>query len=848
VRRIAFRAYDAHSGSGVGVFNGSKEGLMWYRRADDTEADLDLEELRLSILEACDGLEDVEIDAVFEEAKAGLYSGMSERDITRAAILAARSRIEAEPAYTYVAARLLLGRLYAESIYPCSGVPGERVRLSEADSLYKGYTPSYSRLAVDAELLDPRLLDFDLDPIAGALRPERDLNFAFMGLQILYDRYLLQIDGRRIELPQLFWMRVAMGLALREEQRETRAIEFYDLLSQFRFTSSTPTLFNAGTCHPQLSSCFLTTIQDDLGNIFKAIRDNALLSKWSGGLGNDWTSIRALGAHIKGTSGKSQGVIPFLKVANDTAVAVNQGGKRQGAVCAYLEPWHLDIEEFLDLRRNTGDERRRTHDMHSALWIPDLFMKRVMAAEEWTLFSPDEVPDLHDLYGRAFDERYVHYEREAIEGRIRRHKRLPAVELWRAILTILFETGHPWLTWKDAANVRSPQDHAGVIHSSNLCTEILLNTSSEETAVCNLGSINLAAHIVDGHLDLSRLQKTVRTAVRMLDNVIDITYYPTSEARRANQAHRPVGLGVMGFQDALYRLGISYTSQEAVEFADRSTEAISYFAILASTELAAERGTYPSYPGSKWDRGLLPLDTIGLLEEERGMPIEMDRSVTMDWDRVRAAIRRQGMRNSNVLAIAPTATISTVAGTSPSIEPTYSNLYAKSNLSGDFIQLNDHLVGELKRRGLWDGEMRDGLKYYDGSLQEIERVPDDLKRLYLTAFEIAPEWLIECASRRQKWIDMGQSLNLYLAQPSGKRLAEMYFLAWWKGLKTTYYLRTLGATQVEKSTLDINRYGIQPRWMKGRSASSMIEVDREETISPTEYPACRLDGDCEACQ
>ncbi|MGD9858159.1 MAG: ribonucleoside-diphosphate reductase subunit alpha, partial [Planctomycetaceae bacterium] len=658
--------------------------------------------------------------------------------------------------------------------------------------------------------------------------------------------------------------------------REDRAIEFYNVLSTFRFTSATPTLFNAATPHPQLSSCYLSTVQDDLEHIFKSISDNARLSKWAGGLGNDWTNIRATNSHIHGTNGQSQGVIPFLKVVNDTAVAVNQGGKRKGAVCSYLETWHLDIEEFLDLRKNTGDDRRRTHDMHTANWIPDLFMKRVRENGEWTLFSPDDVRDLHDLYGRAFEKRYLEYEQAVRDGDIKLYRRVSAVELWRKMLTRVFETGHPWITWKDPSNIRSPQDHKGVVHSSNLCTEILLNTSPEETAVCNLGSINLRAHMVavDGdssfsrdpagraslrgaanlQLDLALLEQTIRTAMRMLDNVIDINYYPTPEAETSNQRHRPVGLGIMGFQDALAAQGISYASEEAVEFADRSMEAVSYFAILASSDLAQERGTYSSYEGSKWDRGLLPIDTIDLLEDERGLAIDVDRSQSMDWKLVRQAVSRHGMRNSNCMAIAPTATISTIIGVTQSIEPSYSHLYVKSNLSGEFTQINIELVDELKALGLWDADMLDSIKYYDGSLVAIARVPDDVKARYLTAFEVDPAWIIDCAARRQKWIDMGQSLNLYMREPSGKKLHEMYTLAWNKGLKTTYYLRTLAATQVEKSTLDVNKFGIQPRWMKNASASGEIRIDREEKLEPVAAAALTGEAcdpnnpDCEACQ
>jgi ribonucleoside-diphosphate reductase alpha chain len=801
------------------------------------------------LAEVCAGFEDhLDLPQLCAEVEATLCAGLSEQEIWQALLLTARAHIEREPVFTYISARILLLSLYREALDPLSDFA---TSLQDAAAIYRSYLPAYLQRGVATGLLDERLLTFDLDRLAQAIQPERDLLFTYPGLQTLYDRYLLQSEGQRFELPQFLWLRVAMGLALNEQQREERAIEFYEILSQFYFTPATPTLFNAGTSHPQLSSCYLTTINDDLRHIFKCIQDNALLSKWAGGLGNDWTRVRALGAHIRGTNGSSQGVIPFLKVVNDTAVAVNQGGKRKGAVCAYLENWHLDIEDFLDLRRNTGDERRRTHDLHTACWISDEFMRRVATGEHWTLFSPDEVPDLHELYGQAFARRYREYEQMADEGRIRLFKRLPAVDLWRKMLTRLFETGHPWLTWKDPANLRSPQDHAGVIHSSNLCTEILLNTSEEETAVCNLGSLNLVAHLRGGQLDHQQLQSTIRTAIRMLDNVVDLNYYPTPEARTANLRHRPVGLGIMGFQDALFTLGLSYASEEAVEFADRSMEAIAYYAILASSELAAERGCYPSYPGSKWQRGLLPMDTLDLLERERGLPLEVDRSQTLDWERVRAHIRAHGMRNSNVMAIAPTATISLIVGVSPSIEPIYKHLYVKSTLSGEFTTVNTFLVNDLKAAGLWQAEMLEALKYYDGSLQELPQIPAALKQRYLTAFEIEPRWLIECASRRQKWIDMGQSLNLYLATPSGKHLHEIYMLAWKKGLKTTYYLRTLAATQVEKSTVDINRWGIQPRWMKHSSPSSAIQVSREGLRNENGAPpsaACSLDEDCEACQ
>jgi len=799
---------------------------------------LDFQRLRDQISAACEGLEETcNADELFVEVQKQFFNGITPKEIARCMVLAARARIENDPDYDTVAGRLVLNIIYRESL-------GKSSSTRDVAERYRDQFGSYVAEGIEAERISPELSKFDLEKLASVIAPERDALFPYLGLQTIYDRYLLHIEGRRFEAPQFFWMRVAMGLAINEEDKNGRAIEFYNILSQFRFTSATPTLFNAGTLHPQLSSCYLSTVQDDLDGIFKQIADNARLSKWAGGLGNDWTNIRATNSHIKGTNGQSQGVIPFLKVVSDTAVAVNQGGKRKGAVCSYLESWHLDVEEFLDLRKNTGDERRRTHDMHTANWIPDLFMRRVEEEGQWTLFSPDEVPDLHDLYGKAFEERYVHYEEQAASGNMRLSRTIPAVDLWRKMLTRVFETGHPWITFKDPSNVRSPQDHCGVVHSSNLCTEILLNTSEDETAVCNLGSINLLNHITDGKLDLAKLEETINTAVRMLDNVIDINFYPTEEAKNANQRHRPVGLGLMGFQDALSACGISYASDEGVEFADRSMEAISWFALMASSRLAEERGTYSSYEGSKWDRGLLPIDTIALLQEERGTSIDMDQSTSMDWDSVRGQIAKHGMRNSNVMAIAPTATISTIIGVTQSIEPTYKHLFVKSNLSGEFVQLNVKLVNELKERDLWCDDLLEAIKYYDGSIGEIPGLPEDIKGRFATAFEIEPQWLIKCASRRQKWIDMGQSLNLYLGHPSGRKLDEMYKYAWKAGLKTTYYLRSLGATTVEKSTVDINKYGVQPRWMKNASSSSDIAVERQPEVQ-----ACSIDDpDCEACQ
>ena len=799
---------------------------------------LDFDRLRSQVDSACAGLDQsCSSGELLEEVEKQFFNGITPREIGRSMVLAARARIEKDPEYDTVAGRLVLNIIYRESL-------GKSVASGDLKVLYHEKFVEFIQTGIDAQRISPELATFDLTELADAIDSERDALFPYLGLQTIYDRYLLHIDGRRFEAPQYFWMRVAMGLAIQEENKTARAIEFYNILSTFRFTSATPTLFNSGTLHPQLSSCYLSTVTDNLDSIFKAIGDNAKLSKWAGGLGNDWTNIRATNSHIKGTNGQSQGVIPFLKVVSDTAVAVNQGGKRKGAVCSYLESWHLDVEEFLDLRKNTGDERRRTHDMHTANWIPDLFMKRVTDKKDWTLFSPDETPDLHDLYGKAFEERYEQYEEMAAEGKIKLTRTIPAVDLWRKMLTRVFETGHPWITFKDPSNIRSPQDHSGVVHSSNLCTEILLNTSADETAVCNLGSINMLNHITDEKLDLEKLEATVNTAVRMLDNVIDINFYPTDEAKNANHRHRPVGLGLMGFQDALSACGISYASEEAVDFADKSMEAISYFAISASSNLAGERGTYSSYKGSKWDRGLLPIDTVAILEEERGMPIDMDKSMSMDWGKVRELVSKQGIRNSNVMAIAPTATISTIVGVTQSIEPTYKHLFVKSNLSGEFVQVNVKLVNELKERGLWDGDMLEKIKYFDGALGEIPDLPEDIKGRYATAFEIDPSWIIRCASRRQKWLDMGQSLNLYLGQPSGRRLDEMYRMAWQAGLKTTYYLRSLGATQVEKSTVDINKFGVQPRWMKNASASADINVERQPEVQQ-----CSIDNpDCEACQ
>jgi ribonucleoside-diphosphate reductase alpha chain len=809
---------------------------------------LELDEVRDLINAACIGLEqNVKAEAIFTETVKNLYDGVPVEELHKSAILAARALMEKDPAYSTVTARLLMHTIRKE-------VFGREVAQDDAPSHYTEYFTKYIKKGIEAELLDSRLAQYDLPKLAAALKPERDLQFGYIGLQTLYDRYFLHVQGTRIEMPQAFFMRVAMGLSLNEINREARSIEFYNLLSSFDFMSSTPTLFNSGTQRSQLSSCYLTTVSDDLEGIYDAIKENALLAKYAGGLGNDWTPVRSLGAHIKGTNGKSQGVVPFLKVVNDTAVAVNQGGKRKGAVCAYLETWHMDIEEFLELRKNTGDDRRRTHDMNTANWIPDLFMKRVMEKGDWTLFSPSDTPDLHEKVGRAFETAYTAYEAKAARGELRTSKKIAALDLWRKMLSMLFETGHPWITFKDPCNIRSPQQHVGMVHSSNLCTEITLNTNDSEIAVCNLGSVNLPAHMKDGKLDHVKLQATIRTAMRMLDNVIDINYYAVKKARDSNLRHRPVGLGIMGFQDCLHLMRTPYASKEALAFADSSTEAVCYYAYFASTELAEERGRYSSYRGSLWDRGILPQDSLKLLAEERGGYLETDTSETMDWQPLRARIREFGMRNSNCVAIAPTATISNIIGVAACIEPTYQNLYVKSNLSGEFTEINEYLVRDLKAAGLWDEVMISDLKFFDGSLAKLDRIPLALRNIYATAFEVEPSWLVEAASRRQKWIDQAQSLNIYMAGASGKKLDETYKLAWLRGLKTTYYLRTMGATHTEKSTSAtgaLNAVGADGGLSKSSVAASAATMTVTTELAG---PACMLrpgdDGfeECEACQ
>lgn len=810
---------------------------------------LDLNQLKGLIESACENLGDsITAAPIVAETMRNLYDGVPLDEVYKASILAARTLIEKDPDYTFATARLLLHTIFKEII-------GREVMPAERATAYADYFPQFIKKGVENDLLDEKLLQYDLPRLGAALKAERDNQFDYLGLQTLYDRYFLHVRKSRIELPQAFFMRVAMGLSLGEIDREARAIEFYEVLSSFDFMSSTPTLFNAGTLRSQLSSCYLTTVPDDLDGIYESIKENALLSKFAGGLGNDWTRVRALGSHIKGTNGESQGVVPFLKVVNDTAVAVNQGGKRKGAVCTYLETWHLDIEEFLELRKNTGDDRRRTHDMNTANWIPDLFMRRVMEKGTWTLFSPSNVPDLHDKFGADFEQAYTAYEEKAARGEIKPARTIQASDLWRKMLTMLFETGHPWITFKDACNVRSPQQHTGVVHSSNLCTEITLNTSDTETAVCNLGSVNLLQHLKDGKVDQEKLKRTIATAMRMLDNVIDINYYAVKKARDSNLRHRPVGLGLMGFQDALYELRIPYASQEAVQFADESMEAICYHAYWASTELARERGKYSSYKGSLWDKGILPIDTLELLEKARGGYVEVDRSATLDWEALRQKIKADGMRNSNCVAIAPTATISNIIGVDASIEPCFGNLSVKSNLSGEFTVINHYLVRDLKRLGLWDDVMVMDLKHFDGSLRPIDRVPQDVKALYATAFEVETTWLVEAAARRQKWIDQAQSLNIYMAGASGKKLDDTYKLAWLRGLKTTYYLRTQSATHAEKSTVQSGRLNAVSSGSDASSGMSALEAAaaaakaQMSAMPATDIAFCGVDDPtCEACQ
>lgn len=806
---------------------------------------LDLSALQATVNRAAEGLEGIDVQAIIDETVKNLYNGVKESDIATTMMMATRTRIEQEPNYTYVTARLLRDELVSTGL-AFLGLP--------ADTAENNALEAFLKKGVELDLLSPDLLKFDLEKLAAAIQPERSNQFTYLGLQTLFDRYFIHSNGVRFELPQLFFMRVSMGLALNEQDKEERAIEFYNLLSSFDYMASTPTLFNSGTLRPQLSSCYLTTIGDDLYDIYGAMRDNAMLSKWAGGLGNDWTPVRALNSYIKGTNGKSQGVVPFLKVANDTAVAVNQGGKRKGAVCAYLETWHLDIEEFLELRKNTGDDRRRTHDMNTANWVPDLFMQRVFEDGEWTLFTPSETPDLHDLTGAEFAERYAYYESVAKEQNML-HKKVRAKDLWRKMLSMLFETGHPWITFKDVCNLRSPQQHVGVVHSSNLCTEITLNTNQDEIAVCNLGSINLVQHVKGGVLDREKLARTVKTAVRMLDNVIDINYYAVPQAKNSNLKHRPVGMGIMGFQDALYEMGMAYGSDEAVNFADESMEVISYYAIQTSSDLAVERGAYSTFKGSLWDQGILPIDSLEIVAKSRPERMfEVDRTQRLDWDSLRAKVQKDGMRNSNVMAIAPTATISNICGVSQSIEPTFQNLYVKSNLSGEFTVINPYLVRALKERGLWDTVMVNDLKHFEGSVQKIARIPEELKAIFATAFEVEPRWIVDAASRRQKWIDQAQSLNLYISGANGKKLDITYKMAWLRGLKTTYYLRALGATSAEKSTINTGALNaVKPATVEAAApaAAPVVEAKKPEAVEEDGFTqaapvpmACSIDNPC----
>ncbi|WP_111855897.1 ribonucleoside-diphosphate reductase subunit alpha [Acinetobacter oleivorans] len=810
---------------------------------------LDLSALQATVSKAAEGLEGIDVQAIVDETVKNLYNGVKESDIATTMMMATRTRIEQEPNYTYVTARLLSSELVSTGL-AFLGLP--------TDTPENNALEAFLKKGVELDLLSPDLLDFELEKLAAAIQPERSNQFTYLGLQTLFDRYFIHSNGVRFELPQLFFMRVSMGLALNEQDKEERAIEFYNLLSSFDYMASTPTLFNSGTLRPQLSSCYLTTIGDDLYDIYGAMRDNAMLSKWAGGLGNDWTPVRALNSYIKGTNGKSQGVVPFLKVANDTAVAVNQGGKRKGAVCAYLETWHLDIEEFLELRKNTGDDRRRTHDMNTANWVPDLFMQRVFEDGEWTLFTPSETPDLHDLTGAEFAERYAYYESVAKETNML-HKKVRAKDLWRKMLSMLFETGHPWITFKDVCNLRSPQQHVGVVHSSNLCTEITLNTNQDEIAVCNLGSINLVQHVQGGVLDREKLARTIKTAVRMLDNVIDINYYAVPQAKNSNLKHRPVGMGIMGFQDALYEMNIAYGSDAAIDFADESMEVISYYAIETSSNLAVERGSYSTFKGSLWDQGILPIDSLEIVAKSRPERMfEVDRTQRLDWDTLRAKVQKDGMRNSNVMAIAPTATISNICGVSQSIEPTFQNLYVKSNLSGEFTVINPYLVRALKDRGLWDTVMVNDLKHFEGSVQKIARIPEELKAIFATAFEVDTRWIVDAASRRQKWIDQAQSLNLYISGANGKKLDITYKMAWLRGLKTTYYLRALGATSAEKSTINTGALNaVKPATVEAAAvAAPVVEAKKPEAVEEDGFTqaapvpmACSIDNpDCEACQ
>lgn len=805
-------------------------------KKNDLEVIFDQQKILQCLKRESYDLENIDYSLILDELKKNIFDKISTKKIEEELILSTTTFIERDPQYNNLSARLLLQKIYKE-VFQVS-INNETLSSKYKESFIKNF-----ERALNANILDPRLRNFDLEKLANKLVLQRDKILGYLGLQVLYDKYLLKIEDFIFETPQAFWMRVAMGISLNEVDKEENAIKFYNVLSTLRYISGTPTLLHSGLLRPQLSSCYLTTISDDLENIFKCLADNAALSKWSGGVANDWTNLRATGSLIKSIKIESQGIIPFLKIANDVTVAISRSGKRRGATVAYLETWHLDIEDFLDLRRNTGDERRRAHDMNFANWIPDLFIQRVIKDKSWTLFSPDEVPELHHIYGKKFEEKYLEYERKAKEGKIKYFKFISASALWKKMLTRLFETGYAWITFKDPSNIRSPQDHQGVVHSSNLCTEITLNTSQDETAVCNLGSINLSEHIQNGELVDSLLEETINIAMRMLDNVIDINFYPTKEARNSNLRHRPVGLGMMGFQDALFKLNINYDSDDVYEFTDKLTEKFSYYAIYASSKLAKERGTYESYKGSKWDRNIFPLDTLVLLEKERGEVVTVSRDSYLDWSTVRDHVKKFGMRNSNTMAIAPTATISNISGCYPCIEPLFSNIYTKSNMVGEFTVINKYLVDDLKKENLWNQEMLDLIKFYDGSIQKIEIIPERLKQKYKGAFEIDAEHLIKVTAIRGKWIDQSISHNVFMNSASGKKLNDIYLTAWRSGLKTTYYLRTLGASQIEKSTLDANKFGFtqnRDHIFENNNLNKNVSLKKECSIS--------IDPDCEVCQ
>lgn len=845
---------DVHNNASVNsIVSFANEPLLSVIKRSGKSAPLDVQKIRSTIINAAkEHIKAIDVDMLLAEIMRNIYDNAPTSEIESAIIFSAAAFIEQDPAYEQVAMNVLLQKNYKE-------VFGQSSTEKNREELYRDSFIASIQRGIDEKVFDPRLAEFDLGLLANNLAIGRDHYLNYLGLQTLYDRYFLKIQKKKYETPQAFWMRIAMGLSLNEHDKEQRALEFYEKFSTLRYISSTPTLFHAGYTVAQLSSCYLSTVHDDLAHIFKCIGDNAQLSKWAGGIGNDWTNIRGVGAFIKTIHATSQGVIPYLKIVNDVVVAITKSGIRRGGTCSYLETWHLDIEDFLDLRRNTGDERRRTHDMNTANWIPDLFMKRVLNDEDWTLFSPHEVPDLHALYGKAFEERYCYYEQKARKGEMELFKVVSAQKLWRKMLSRLFETGHPWITFKDPCNIRSPQDHVGVVNSSNLCTEITLNTSADETAVCNLGSINIARHIINGVLDEQLLAQTIKSAIRMLDNVIDLNFYPTKEAKNSNLRHRPVGLGLMGFQDALFKLQIPFSSQRALEFSDTLGEIISYHAILCSSQLARERGTYSSYKGSKWDRNIFPLDTIALLEQERGMPIDVSRTSRLDWEPVRSHVKEWGMRNSNVMAIAPTATIANIAGCYPSIEPLYKNIYVKSNIAGEFTIINQYLVQDLKKRLLWNQAMLDQIKYYDGDLAQIAAIPQDIKELYKGAFELDPLWLVKVSAVRGKWLDQSQSYNVFMKGVSGKILNDIYTYIWKAGYKTSYYLRILGATQIEKATLDAQKFG----YTQKREYTTLNGTDQQAqqpassavdgTIADTELyangAACNpMNNECESCQ